>query len=302
MTGLTEIAQHGYYYASLPWRWHSARQLRRQQKTPLCVLFYHRVADIHPNRWTMTKASFARQIDWLQHNMELISLETVQRRMQSGCNDEVAASITFDDGYAENCEFAIPLLVQRGIPCTYFVSLDFVVNQRAFPHDVENGCPLPVNTTDQLKEMADQGIEIGAHTRTHCDMGKVHDPDQLHDELIAATQELSELIGRPIRYFAFPFGMPANLSAAAAELARASGFKGVCSAQGAYCLPGEDPFHIQRIHSDPEFARFRNWLTIDPRKLSISRDFEMPFVEMLQPEPSMVSRRVSEEEGVKQGR
>ena len=131
--------------------------------------------------------------------------------------------------------------------------------------------------------MADQGVEIGAHTRSHCDIGKVQDPDRIYDELIAATNELSLHVGCPIRYFAFPFGQPSNLNAAAVELAKDNGLQGVCSAYGAYCLPGEDPFHIPRIHGDPEFSRFRNWMTVDPRKLSIGRHFEMPTVEMRQP-------------------
>ena len=279
---IRDIALNSYYYASMPLRWHLQNSLAADRRSPICVLFYHRIADSHPNDWSMSTGGFRRQIDWLQNHVELISLEEVQARMANG-NSQVAASITFDDGYADNCEFAIPLLIQRQIPCTYFVSLDFILRQRAFPHDVDSGIPLPPNTLDQLRSMADAGIEIGAHTRTHCDLGQVHDPDVLADELIDATHELAERIGHPVRYFAFPYGLPQNLNRAAAELARASGIEAICSAYGAYCLPGDDPFHIRRIHGDPDFARLRNWLTVDPRKLSIGRDFEMQEVPLLEP-------------------
>jgi peptidoglycan/xylan/chitin deacetylase (PgdA/CDA1 family) len=232
----------------------------------------------------MSNAQFQAQVDWMQQNVDLISMEEIQRRKAAGSNHKVAVNISFDDGYAENCEVALPMLIERGIPCTYFVSLDFILNQRAFPHDIEAGQPLPPNTTDQLRALADAGIEIGAHTRNHPNVGAIKDHDVLVDEIVTATRELSELIERPIRYFAYPFGKPENMTQMATDLARESGLEAVCSAYGAYNLPGEDPFHIQRIHGDPEFTRFRNWLTVDPRKLSIGRDFKFQKVDIRQPQ------------------
>jgi hypothetical protein len=37
----------------------------------------------------------------------------------------------------------------------------------------------------------------------------------------------------------------------------------VCSAYGGYNRPGDDPFHIHRIHADPRWSRFCNWMTAD---------------------------------------
>ena len=42
--------------------------------------------------------------------------------------------------------------------------------------------------------------------------------------------------------------------------------KRVCSAYGDYNFPGDDPFHIRRIHVD-DMLRLKNWGTIDPRRL-----------------------------------
>jgi len=82
------------------------------------------------------------------------------------------------------------------------------------------------------------------------------------------------MLGRPVHYFAFPFGLPENLSTAAFRIAFESGLWGVCSAYGGYNLPGDDSFHLQRIHGDLEWSRFRNWLTVDPRKLNRQRSFQ----------------------------
>jgi hypothetical protein len=74
------------------------------------------------------------------------------------------------------------------------------------------------------------------------------------------------MTGSAVRYFAFPYGMHANLNAAAFEVARQAGLEGVCSAYGGYNFPGGDPFHLQRFHADPSFLRLKNWATVDPRK------------------------------------
>ena len=67
-----------------------------------------------------------------------------------------------------------------------------------------------------------------------------------------------------------PVASPHNLLAvdeAAFRLAHEVGFHGVCSAYCAYNWPGGHPFHLRRIHADPELIRMKNWLSVDPRKL-----------------------------------
>ncbi|OYP36323.1 polysaccharide deacetylase family protein [Rhodopirellula sp. MGV] len=273
MLDTRQIGLHAYYAGTSWLRKHYREKLEQERRAPMCVLFYHRVADKHPNPWTISSGEFERQIHWLIENMDIVSLEEVQRRMATGQNDRTTATVTFDDGYAENLDTAIPLLVQLGVPTTYFVTLDFMYGKKPFPHDVQRGVELPTNTIEQLLWMAGQGVEIGAHTRSHCDVGAITDPNELVDEVLTATEELSQLIGRPVRYFAFPYGKPENMNQAAVDLLRQAGLKGVCSAYGAYNFAGSDPFHIQRIHGDPDFIRFKNWMTIDPRKVSLGIDF-----------------------------
>ncbi len=124
---------------------------------------------------------------------------------------------------------------------------------------------------EKLRDMAKAGIEIGAHTRTHADLGGIQDEGRLFSEIVGGADELAELIEKPIRYFAFPYGQWSNLNPRAFQIAREAGFAGVCSAYGGYNFPGEDAFHLQRIHGDPELVRLKNWLTVDPRKLHTPR-------------------------------
>src|SRR4051812_11637493 len=237
-----------YYAGSFPYRrWESAHRAKAG-KAPAIVLFYHRVADDCANEWTCSRKNFARQVAWLKRHFDMVSLSEAQKRVRSGFNARTCVTITFDDGYAENCDFALPLLVREKVPCTYFVSTSYVVENRPFPHDVALGRPLAPNTPAQLREMAVQGIELGGHTRTHPDLGQITDRGRLRDEVVGGRDELEQLIGQKVQHFAFPFGQHRNLNRDVFHLARDAGFAGVCSAYGGYNFPGDDPFHIQRQH------------------------------------------------------
>ena len=255
----------GYYYSALPVRYAAARWRSREGSCPISILFYHRVADTYPNDWTMSTQGFAQQIEWLERHFELISLADAQTRLRSRCNRRPAVAITFDDGYADNCNFALPLLLRRRIPVTYFVTTHHILESKPFPHDLARGEPRKPNSIEELRELAADGVEIGAHTRSHADLGMLHNRQALHDEVVTAGEEMQAAVGRPLRYFAFPYGQNENLNATVFHMAYDAGYEGVCSAYGGYNFPGDDVFHLQRFHADPSLLRLKNWLSVDPR-------------------------------------
>ena len=250
--------------AKLPMRALFRRKLINTGKVPIPVLFYHRVSDEFPNDWTISEVDFARHFQWMKRNFEFISLAETQRRIKNNFNDRPAVSITFDDGYADNCQWALPMLIEQKVPVTYFVTLDFIMTGKPFPHDVEAGRPLRPNTIESIRSLAAAGVEIGAHTRTHPNLGKLDDRTKMYDEVIKATQELESLLDTKIRYFAFPFGQKEHLSKSAAEMLKAAGMQGVCSTLKGWNQVGQDHFHIQRLHGDPSLSRLKNWLSFDP--------------------------------------
>ena len=156
MNLLKHLALSSYYYASLPSRRRMATLRAVQHAAPVMVLFYHRVADLCPNDWTISTARFARQLEWIERHFDLVSLSEAQRRIRVG-SDRPAVSITFDDGYAENCTFALPLLVERKIPVTYFVAAEHVLAGTPFPHDIAAGMPLRPNTIAELQAVVGGG-------------------------------------------------------------------------------------------------------------------------------------------------
>ncbi len=269
---------------------------RHRKQVPVFVLFYHRVSDQFTNPWSISCRDFERQIDWIEQHFEMVDLEECQRRIRSGSNTRPTLSITFDDGYAENCEFAIPMLLERRIPVTYFVTLEHTKNQQPLSHDVEAGRPLPVNTIESLRALDMSGVEIGAHTRNHINLADISDPHVILDEVIDASHELGQLIGRSIRYFAFPFGQREHLNADVFQVLRKEGFLGACTTINSWNEIGGDAFQLSRIHGDPSFSRLRNWLTFDPRlartekfdyESKVSQFPELPSMPMLPVPPPL---------------
>lgn len=250
-----------------PLRRSRLRRLAEKSAAPISVLFYHRVADSDPNDWTISRDQFRRHVDFCQQRLELVDLAEVQRRVREDDSRTAAVSLTFDDGYQDNCDFALPLLIERRIPCTYFVTTSNIRNKTPFPHDQRAGKVLPVNTVKQIRDASDAGIEIGCHTRNHIDFRCVYDSKIVREEIIEAKDELEQMIGKRVRYFAFPYGLPQQLTQMAIEAVHEAGFEGFCSAYGAYNLIGQDSFHIRRCHGDPQFSRFVNWLSFDKNKL-----------------------------------
>lgn len=267
-------------------------ELRAQANVPVAILFYHRVADSHESPWSLSCDNFCRHLDWLQEHFEVVSLHQAQQRLASGNNATPTVAITFDDGYADNADFAIPQLISRGLTATYFVATHFVESGQPFPHDAAAGTPLRPNTIDQLIDFAEQGIEIGAHTNTHADLGRIHCREQMEQEIISSTHKLEGWLNREIRYFSFPYGLPENTSQLAVDVAMEYGFLGFCTAYGAWNWPQATPdrpsgaVHLRRIHADPGLERLKNWLTLDPRKLRDNH--QLPFRISAQPQVAQI--------------
>lgn len=259
-----------YCRGSQPARRARLRRLEAERRAPILVLTYHRIADTRPNAWTCSNASFEAQVRWMARQGDIVSMAEAQRRIREG-NSRLAFCVTFDDGYAENLDRAYPFLFRERIPFTTFLTTHQVLSGEPFPHDVERGDSFRPLSVAEARDLARQGAEIGAHTRTHADLGSVTDPAVLRDEIVTAGRDLSEAVGAPVERFAFAFGWHRNLSVEGFRVAREAGYLAACSCYGGYNFPGDDPFHVQRFGGPDSLLRLQNFGTLDPRKERVER-------------------------------
>lgn len=113
---------------------------RRRLKGRAVVLMYHRVLPAELARESfshaglvVTPATFARQMAFLKREFRLLSLAEFQQYMESGPSfPDRSCLVTFDDGWVDNHEYALPILRKHGIPAVVFVATDYIDAGRPF--------------------------------------------------------------------------------------------------------------------------------------------------------------------------
>jgi peptidoglycan/xylan/chitin deacetylase (PgdA/CDA1 family) len=185
---------------------------------PVTILFHHLVTD-RAHRMGISTAHFLKHVRFLQQFYDVVSLKEAIARLASGRVARPTVVLTFDDGYRENYVNLRAVTEETGVPVTLFVSTDHVSRALEFEHDHASGISgfAPLDWA-QLAAMRDQGFEIGSHTRTHFDCAS-EDPRDLAREIVASRRDLETQLGGTVEYFSFPFGLPENVSGAAARLA-----------------------------------------------------------------------------------
>ncbi len=105
----------------------SPRPLPIQSKRPGgAILFYHRIAALAPDPHALCIAPdlFRAHMCHLRDHYRLLSLNDLVAGMKNGELPERALAVTLDDGYLDALDNAAPILVELGVPATFFVSTD----------------------------------------------------------------------------------------------------------------------------------------------------------------------------------
>ena len=105
-----------------------------QAQPKAVILMYHRVADVGLDPWGLcvSPRRFSEQMDAIKRIATPISLVEFVRGLESGNLPERSAVLTFDDGYVDNFEEALPLLRQHSAPATVFVTTGNIDTEQEF--------------------------------------------------------------------------------------------------------------------------------------------------------------------------
>src|SRR5262245_28067679 len=114
--------------------------LRRLTRTPwLTVFTYHRVGPgpsvdaVDANVVTVSAETFDSQLDLIKKNFDVVTVEQVAAAVHDGPPlPPSPLLITFDDGYRDNHDVALPILLKHGLRATFFIATQFVDERRLF--------------------------------------------------------------------------------------------------------------------------------------------------------------------------
>lgn len=118
---------------------------------PLTVLLYHRVLsqadELSPGE--PVAAQFDAQMSVLSRIFQVLPLDDALSRLAEGTLPSRALCITFDDGYLDNIEVALPILRRHGLVATFFIASG-LINGGRMMHDtvIETVRRLPSQSVD----------------------------------------------------------------------------------------------------------------------------------------------------------
>jgi peptidoglycan/xylan/chitin deacetylase (PgdA/CDA1 family) len=218
------------------------------------VVTFHRVQDApDPTGLSVTARAFADYCSFFAKHFSVVPLGDLVDRLQSGRRVDRRLAITFDDGYLDNYEVAAPVLERTSLPATFFVVSRWMSTALVPWWDRDVHVRHPWMSWDQVRSLHRRGFTIGAHTRTHADLGRV-DGRQAEDEIVGARWDLERALDARVDLFAVPYGRRGSISEANRELVRGAGFRCCCVSYGGINSAGSDPYRLNRIAVSPWYA------------------------------------------------
>jgi peptidoglycan/xylan/chitin deacetylase (PgdA/CDA1 family) len=215
------------------------------------ILMYHRVTSANGSanaRYAIPLGRFEWQISWLkEHGYQTVSLTEVADWTEGrGHLPARPIAITFDDGFLDTYQVAIPILDRHQFTATIFLTLDYVGGCSEW--DAGTREPVaPLMSWEQAEELALRGFAIGAHTRRHVDL-TLMDLANVREELAYSRRLLRSRIPQSDPLLAYPFNRTNGKVMAAAA---AAGFVAACAGgflgYSRYCLDRSDPTHAEGL-------------------------------------------------------
>lgn len=251
------------FFLGLAWVVHAVRN-----RAVLTVVMFHRVlppedprsAGANPT-YTVSPDELARCLDFFARYYTIVGLDAVERAARGGTLPPRPLLITFDDGWRDNVEYALPCLAARGLPAVLFVATAYIGEERGFWQErvfdhmmtragmgsvgaearirelaaltaearagelaLLEDRPLPrqMLDADELRRLQSAGVAVGGHGNSHSPLTDV--VDRYDDIRICRKVLHADGLGGQLPSFSFPHG---RFDDHAVDEVRAAGF-GLC--------------------------------------------------------------------------
>lgn len=228
------------------------------------VISYHKLSESTSDTMTVTARQFTAQMEHLKDGgFTPVSLDELFDFLDFKADlPERAVVITFDDGWRSVYEIAFPILRRYGFTATLFVTTGMISGSST------------TLSWEQVAEMAGGGFDVQSHSVNHRDLTEILPGEKIEDylkdvamEMTESARIIEEKTGRPVRYFAYPYG---NLNHLVVAMLRATGYRG-----GLTVVRKSSPFYTNNfrvgramIYGDLDMDDFRkNLLTLLPEEV-----------------------------------
>jgi peptidoglycan/xylan/chitin deacetylase (PgdA/CDA1 family) len=225
------------------------------------ILCYHGITTEPSDRvaqFAVTPDDFARHMDLLvERGYKCVTMSEHVDDLRSPQMDRSTrtALITFDDGYLDFATVALPILQERQLASTLYVTTGWLNGGTSEPAVRPDD---PFLDWSQLPELVEAGVEIGAHSHTHPQMDTLDAAATIY-ELTRSKALIEDALQSPVRSFAYPHGYNGRR---VRRLTEQAGYDSAAGVRNMLSHPGDDPFGLARLM--PERTNtvddVRNWL------------------------------------------
>jgi peptidoglycan/xylan/chitin deacetylase (PgdA/CDA1 family) len=204
------------------------------------VLMYHSIDYEKGNELRIPKEKFHDQMKYLKDSgFNPIDLDELYSHIALGSKlPEKPIVITLDDGYVDNYTNAFPVLKEFGFKAVVFMITGSMDTSGSYI------------TSEQIKEMDKNSMRIEGHTVTHPQLDTLSYSKQL-SELRDSKASLEKVLGRDVKYFAYPYGKFNNDTLKAVEEA---GYKLAFSTKGGLAVISNGVYKLHRIYVSEKYS------------------------------------------------
>jgi len=206
------------------------------------VLMYHEIADVSstpaPSPLAVAPEAFADQMAYLNDaGFTAITAGALAEILAGGAVPlpERPVVITFDDGYCDFYDQALPLLKQYGHTATIFQTTERIGIDRPKRRMMLNW--------REIAEVAEAGIEIGAHTITHPQLDQLPEKE-LRAELADSKSLIEDHLGMAVPGLSYPYGYS---NEKVRQMARELGYAYAYAVGNAMTTSEADQFALPRL-------------------------------------------------------
>lgn len=219
-------------------------------KVSIPVYNYHSVTIDPGNIVVISPAKLEEQMAYLHdHDYTPVSLTTFVRLIEgegSLAAHEKPVLLTFDDGYVDNYENALPILAKYSFPATLFISPG-MIGQDGYLN------------WEQVKKLNDAGWDIQPHGMTHPHLPQLSEEQQTY-EILEARKQIEEKLGTKADVFCYPYG---ENNKTTLKILKEHGFRYAFTIDQGFATNKQPPYLLKRlfINGEEGLKSFINKLT-----------------------------------------
>ncbi|MCA1580240.1 MAG: polysaccharide deacetylase family protein [Acidobacteria bacterium] len=223
------------------------------------VLTYHAVGEGPRPLFTPSRLFDAHLAALEKAGLRTVPLSALVDALAGGkAAPERSVAVTFDDGYRSFVDEAWPRLQAHGFGATVFLVSGHCGGDNLWQTQ-KSGVPRSALLDwDQAGRLAAEGVELGAHSRTHAPLTVLSEAEA-ETEIAGSRADIEARTGHPVRLFAYPYGA----SNPGTEAIVRRHFAGAVSVRLGIAGPSSDPFQIPRVDAHYVSAASIAWLRRD---------------------------------------